>query len=286
MRENMNEQLNKELSKGLSTKPGKESGKRLPRPGGSLILVNHDHPLQQDTTPCCVPILESYPAVTMERRAAACLLQLLRAINAGDEIVPVSGYRSFAEQVQIYQDSLVENGADFTAKYVAKPGCSEHQSGLAIDLAKKAPEIDFICPDFPETGICGDFRKAASRYGFIQRYTAEKEHITGIACEPWHFRYVGYPHSEIMVQMNFCLEEYIDYLHGFTYAQPLTLRRGGRNISVFFSEADMTVEAGETIETGKTNCKFANSPIDLWAADNITEVSENNVDGCITTVWN
>ena len=116
--------------------------------GGNLILVNHDHPLQQSAQPCCVPILENYPAVTMERRAAACLLQLLRAIGAGDEIVPVSGYRPYSEQMQIYQDSLAENGAAFTAKYVAKPGCSEHQSGLAIDLAKKAPKIDFICQDY------------------------------------------------------------------------------------------------------------------------------------------
>lgn len=232
--------------------------------GGNLILVNHDHPLQQSAQPCCVPILENYPAVTMERRAAACLLQLLRAIGAGDEIVPVSGYRPYSEQMQIYQDSLAENGAAFTAKYVAKPGCSEHQSGLAIDLAKKAPKIDFICPDFPDIGICAEFRKAASRYGFIQRYTAEKEHITGIACEPWHFRYVGYPHSEIMEEMNFCLEEYIDYLHRFTYCRPMLLRRGDKEISVFFSE---TNEASH--ET----------------AGIITEISGNNVDGCIMTVW-
>ncbi len=240
-------------------------GERFSHPKGSLILVNHDHSLSQNFMPHCVPILETFPSVTMERRAAACLLQLLSAIGAGDEIVPVSGYRPFSEQVQIYQDSLAENGADFTAKYVAKPGCSEHQSGLAIDLAKKTPEIDFICPDFPDTGICAEFRKAAVRYGFIQRYTAEKEHITGIACEPWHFRYVGYPHSEIMAQMNLCLEEYIDYLHRFTSINPLTLRRGGRNIAVFFSQSHWS---------------------DGAARGNITEVSANNVDGCIMTVWN
>ncbi len=238
--------------------------------GGSLILVNCDHPLPQGFLPRCVPVLDSCPSVTMEPRAAACLLPLLRAIGAGDEIVPVSGFRPFSEQQQIYQDSLAENGADFTAKYVAKPGCSEHQSGLAVDLAKKAPEIDFICPNFPDTGICAEFRAAAPRYGFIQRYTAEKEHITGIACEPWHFRYVGYPHSEIMVQMNFCLEEYIEYLHRFSSIEPLILRRGSKNISSFFvpeEEADTVFRQFDS------------------RSRSIAEISRNNKDGFVMTVW-
>ena len=231
---------------------------------GNLILVSAQHPLLQTEAPRCVPALDAFPQVLMEHRAAICLRQLLTAIDAGDEIVPVSGYRSFAEQVKIYRDSMLENGANFTGKYVAKPGCSEHQTGLAIDLAKRAPEIDFLCPDFPDTGICMRFRSAASRYGFVQRYTKEKEGITGIACEPWHFRYVGYPHSEIMVQMGFCLEEYIDYLHQFSQGNPFLMRQHGRQIAVYFA-GDMPLPSAD------------GAPV--------TEISGNNVDGCVMTVW-
>lgn len=80
---------------------------------------------------------------------------------------------------------------------------SEHQTGLAIDLAENKEQIDFICPHFPYTGICGEFRAAAPRFGFIERYVSGKEQITGIGAEPWHFRYVGYPHSVIMAEKNY-----------------------------------------------------------------------------------
>ena len=162
---------------------------------GNLILVNGLWPLQNDEKPPCVPILDQFPSVLLHIKASACLRQILKTIDAADSIVPVSGYRPLAEQEEIYRDSLTENGTEFTEKFVAKPGCSEHQSGLAIDLGEKADYIDFICPDFPNKGICAEFRKLASKYGFIQRYTGEKETVTRIACEPWHFRYVGYPHS-------------------------------------------------------------------------------------------
>ena len=91
---------------------------------------------------------------------------------------------------------------------MALPGCSEHQTGLAIDLGLRGPEVDFLCPDFPYTGPCGDFRRLAADYGFVERYPAGKEPITGIAHEPWHFRYVGVPHAERMAAMGLVLEEY------------------------------------------------------------------------------
>ena len=77
------------------------------------------------------------------------LTDLLRTLHAEDSIVPVSGYRTMEEQRQIFSDSLRENGEEFTYQYVAVPGCSEHQTGLAIDLGERREEIDFIRPDFP-----------------------------------------------------------------------------------------------------------------------------------------
>lgn len=141
-------------------------------------------------------------------------------IGAGDRIVPVSGYRSLEEQVAIYQDSLGENGRDFTEKYVALPDHSEHQTGLAIDLGLAKEEIDFIRPDFPYEGICQKFRENAAAYGWIERYAKDKTRITGIAQEPWHFRYVGCPHAAIMAEKNLALEEYMDFLKQFGMEHP------------------------------------------------------------------
>ena len=78
-----------------------------------------------------------------------------------------------AEQTQIFEDSLKENGAEFTQKVVAKPGCSEHQTGLAIDLGQNIPPIDFIRPDFPYYGICNKFRTepAHPAFAFIDATT-------------------------------------------------------------------------------------------------------------------
>ena len=98
-----------------------------------------------------------------------------------------------------------------TNKYVAEPGHSEHESGLAVDLAQRGAPPDLIRPSFPDSGVCRSFRKKAPWFGFIQRYEEGKEAITGIACEPWHFRYVGFPHSLIMQKKGLALEEYLDF---------------------------------------------------------------------------
>lgn len=234
---------------------------------GNLILVSGVWPLQDEEAPPCVPILDTFPQVLLHIKASACLRQILKTINGLDSIIPVSGYRPLSEQEEIYRDSLAENGAEFTGKFVAKPGCSEHQSGLAIDLGQKADYIDFLCPDFPDKGVCGDFRRLASKYGFIQRYTEEKEEITHIACEPWHFRYVGYPHSEIMESLGLCLEEYMEYIKRFsTDDSLLKVQCGRRQIEIaYVPEAQSEIQVAD---------------------EAITEISGNNVDGCIVTLWN
>ena len=172
---------------------------------GPLILVNASHPIPVGTAPRLVPALPGCEDVLLERHAARMLAACVRAAGAAGSITAVSGWRSREEQTQIWNDSLRENGEAFTRSYVALPGCSEHQTGLAIDLAAAAPEIDFIRPHFPRDGL-------APLFGWIERYPAGKEDITGIACEPWHFRYVGTPHAQIMTERGLCLEEYLNLL--------------------------------------------------------------------------
>lgn len=192
---------------------------------GCLILVTPEFPLVQ--LPCIndlAPAIKKQPEILMNMEAAHSLRLLLSNIHCNNDIIAVSGFRTQEEQEQIWNDSIAENGLSFTQKFVAVPGHSEHQTGLAIDLAENKEDIDFICPAFPYTGIFQEFRQMAPGFGFIERYMAGKESLTGIGAEPWHFRYVGYPHSIIITEKNMVLEEYIHFLkettdleHPYTY---------------------------------------------------------------------
>ncbi len=230
---------------------------------GILVLVNAEHPIRRRERPVLAPAAPGSD-VLLDTRAAAMLTGLISRLGAAGEIVPVSGWRSMREQREIWDGSMAENGTEFTRKYVALPGCSEHQTGLAIDLALRSDNIDFIRPDFPYDGICGRFRALAADYGFIERYQAGKEHITGIAAEPWHFRYVGRPHARLMSDNGLCLEEYVELLRSYPYPERLLETRGG------VYEADV-------------GFAFAKSELEL--PDAPYQISGNNVDGYIYTLW-
>ncbi len=230
---------------------------------GLLVLVNAEHPIRRRERPVLAPAAPGSD-VLLDTRAAAMLTGLISRLGAAGEIVPVSGWRSMREQRDIWDGSMAENGTEFTRKYVALPGCSEHQTGLAIDLALRSDNIDFIRPDFPYDGICGRFRALAADYGFIERYQAGKEHITGIAAEPWHFRYVGRPHARLMSDNGLCLEEYVELLRSYPYPERLLETRGG------VYEADVG---------------FACDKSELELPDAPYQISGNNVDGYIYTLW-
>lgn len=184
---------------------------------GTLLLISPEHALdRQPERRNLVPAVENCPDILLERTAARMLKQTLSEVGAGGRIAAVSGYRPHQEQVDIWENTLQKEGETFTRTYVAKPGHSEHESGLAIDLAEQRESIDFICPAFPRTGICQRFRRAAPFRGFVERYPAGKERVTGIGAEPWHFRYVGYPHSVIMTRDGMVLEEYLQFLKSET----------------------------------------------------------------------
>lgn len=180
---------------------------------GPLVLVNPSHPIRREGLVELVPADPSHPRVLLERRSAGLLQACIQSIRGRGAIVPVSGWRSRREQQEIWDDTLRQQGEEFTRNYVALPGCSEHQTGLAIDLGAAAEHIDFLRPAFPRDGVCGNFRRVAAHYGFVQRYRREKEALTSIAEEPWHFRYVGVPHARLMEENHLCLEEYGEFVH-------------------------------------------------------------------------
>lgn len=239
---------------------------------GNLILVNKDYPIQRlskEKHLQLVQAMEGYPEILLEKTAGAMLQKIIQNMDQDKSIVPVSGFRPFMEQEQIYKDSLRENGRTFTNKYVALPGHSEHQTGYAIDLARAEEHIDFIRPTFTYKGVCGRFREIAEDYGYVERYKEGKEHITGIAHEPWHFRYVGYPHAKIMNMENLSLEEYIEELKNYPY--------DGRHLIYEYK--------GKMIEIYYVNVmKAVYEEIDL-REEYPYLISGNNVDGVIITVW-
>lgn len=197
---------------------------------GSLVLVNAAHPCR------FVPPRRQLQSLTggelLERRAAALLEELLRQTDPGGEIAVVSGFRSRCRQRRIWEDALRERGEAFARRYVALPGRSEHETGLAVDLGRRG-ERELLCPDFPAGGPFGRFRSRCAAYGFIQRYPAGKEHVTGIAPEPWHFRYVGAPHARMMEELGLVLEEYLILLRQHPFLQrPLCHREGRRSFFV------------------------------------------------------
>lgn len=231
---------------------------------GNLILVNSEHKIRENSISKDLKAFNNlYPEMLFDSTANLELQKILAEIKSENKIVPVSAFRTLEDQENIWNDSLKENGEKFTRQYVANPNCSEHQTGLAIDLALNQENIDFIRPAFPYEGICQEFRKTMTKYGFIERYKPEKEEITKTAGEEWHFRYVSYPHSKIIEEMNFCLEEYIDYLNNFKFGQnSLEVE----NYEIFCVEMDEDVK----------EINFED--------DEIFTISGNNVNGFIITI--
>lgn len=242
---------------------------------GKLALVNRHHPVRviPDASELAgadgggrLKVLSS--GIRLQTECLRNLEGLIAAARGQDRIQVVSGYRSKREQEEIYASSLKDNGSDYTSKYVALPGCSEHQTGLAVDVGEFGAPLDFIAPAFPDEGACLAFKKLADKFGFIQRYKADKEDITGISCEPWHFRYVGRPHAALMNEMGLCLEEYIDFIKAYTM----------KNGSLYRAYENSKCEI-YYIEAGEKGAAVPLPDCDL------VEWSGNNVDGFIITAF-
>ena len=129
----------------------------------------------------------------------------------------ISTYRTLDDQKRIYASKLDYYGGDVetTEKWVAVPGASEHHTGLAVDLGIYTSDGESF--DFRGEDEYAWINENCYKYGFIVRYDSEKTDITGIAYEPWHFRYLGLPHSEIISGTSLCYEEYMSYLKAYPY---------------------------------------------------------------------
>ena len=131
------------------------------------------------------------------------------ALKQGFEIFVDSSYRTYAYQETVFNSVAVEKGLDHALQYVAPPGGSEHQTGLAFDIIfrRNGEMIEEQLETDPE--IIWLYENSY-KYGFILRYPKGKEEITGFNYEPWHFRYVGKELALELHEKDITLEEYYD----------------------------------------------------------------------------
>ena len=126
------------------------------------------------------------------------------AKKKGFNIIAVSTYRSFKYQEKLYNNYVKEKGIHYSDMASARPGHSEHQTGLAIDIA----DLSLDYNNFEATKEFNWIKNNAHKYGFILRYPKAKFHITGFKYEPWHYRYVGTDIATKIFNNNITLEEY------------------------------------------------------------------------------
>lgn len=183
-----------------------------------LICVNRNYVLPANYSPVLQVCVSTYPEkIQMESTAATQYKAMYTAALAdGAELIPYSGYRSIAHQKNNFDNkiaSYVNKGysraeaVNFAAQSIQPPGCSEHNSGLAMDITR--PGVWDVREDFDTTKEFAWLQAHAHEYGFIMRYSKEKRSITQVMYEPWHWRYVGVgPATEIKASGQ-CLEEYL-----------------------------------------------------------------------------
>ena len=191
------------------------------------MLVNADHPVDEYFVPADLVNLKDvldkklvtikYKKTQGVRTAVEALQTMLEAAKE-DKITKwqiSAGYRTWDDQVKLLNakiSSYRKKNKDWSSskarraalKSVAEPGCSEHHLGLAFDINVKGAKT------FSSTKQYKWLKENCWDYGFIMRYTKEKEKITGFIAEAWHIRYVGVNHAKYMQEHDLCLEEYIE----------------------------------------------------------------------------
>ena len=201
------------------------SADQAPKPD-FLMLVNRQHKLGKNDAPTDLVTIESvlsadivkvkYSGTKADRTATEALGRMLSAAIADglSNFQISSAYRTYSEQQKLVDNSVAKyqkNNPDWsrdrclsaTYNTVAPAGTSEHQTGLAFDIT--VPNVSF-------TGTAQQkwLHDHCAKYGFVVRFTADKQKLTGFVAESWHFRYVGVEAAQTMTQNNWCLEEYVE----------------------------------------------------------------------------
>ena len=172
------------------------------------VLVNKHRQLSSKYVPDdLVTIDEEYVKadgeIEIERNVAKAFYDMAEdASKEGLELMVSSGYRSYEDQEEITNTYLELYGQNYVDNYVAKPGFSEHQTAMSLDIASESVNT------FVESDEYDWMMDNAYKYGFILRYPRSKEDITGYKCEAWHYRYVGKKIAKYIKENNITYDEY------------------------------------------------------------------------------
>ena len=211
------------LLSGVSCGSSKDKGAEL----DYLVLVNKENKLPDNWEEMIktVSIKNSLgDDVEVEEKAYDAYLELKDDLEKENVYVDLdSSRRSVAEQQKIWDDFTVKYGEDYTKRYVAVPGYSEHHTGLDLDLYLNIDGVDVYenedMVEYPE--IWAKIHEKLAEHGFILRYLEGKESITGYGYEPWHIRYVGSADTaREITEKGITLEEYLGRLPETDVAPP------------------------------------------------------------------
>lgn len=176
----------------------------IENPDDVLVLCNKYYHLPDGFVPN--DLVDITDNVQLSAKAASHYNEMIEAArNDGVYIYSLSGYRSESLQASLWNRYAARDGADEADTYSARPGHSEHQTGLAMDVTNAAWINDESFEDTPQFDWIS---VNAHKYGFIMRYPKGKEYITGYVYEPWHYRYVGVDVATIIYNEGITLEEY------------------------------------------------------------------------------
>ncbi len=139
-----------------------------------------------------------------------------KATNKHDMIL-TSGYRTIKEQEEALQEKIDLFGEEEALQWAMLPGYSEHHTGYAVDMSIYTDQGNYI--KYKGQDEYGWINQNCHKYGLIRRYAGDKQNITGVSNEEWHYRYVGVPHSYIIAAKDFCFEEYIQYLKQYAFEE-------------------------------------------------------------------
>jgi LAS superfamily LD-carboxypeptidase LdcB len=162
------------------------------------------HPLYKEPAETELVVVGKYRQTDREIRlradAAAALHSLIaQARAAGAAIIPISGFRTVAYQKSLFQRAVVKYGSeDAAVRWVARPGHSEHQTGLAVDLGEEDSPACDVEPQFEETHSFRWLQTNAARFDFELSYP--RYNPRGVNYEPWHWRFIGTPEAKQILQ--------------------------------------------------------------------------------------
>lgn len=179
---------------------------------GNLMIVNKFNYLSEDYEPeniTDISLSYSYSGNRVAGVANDAYIEMAQAAkNDGIVLLANSTYRTYARQDEVYKDFYYSKGISYADKYAARPGHSEHQTGLSIDIFTSGKSTT---SDFDQSDAFKWLSSNAHKYGFILRYPEGKEHLTGFNYESWHYRYLGVETATKVYQEGITYDEYYAY---------------------------------------------------------------------------